>query len=259
MNGLRVPIFEKGNILTTNMLETLKELSLDYQATRYVGYSNGILTGCNIDVNDTTLTVGKGIIIYDEQLYFLTNPITISYYPTNEWIVLNFVIGAEINYRNISEKQLELVFTKEAEKKEDAIEICRFQLQQGARLRKGYRNFGDQDTEYDTINEIYADWSGYEDKTISFQLLSFFAKEMGKKPKLELIDFLFCQQIYQLDGKSMNRKAIEGYLNQRLQQKKEHYTNKEIYQKLCEIMRVSPARNGFAQERPLQQRRIIID
>ena len=35
--------------------------------------------------------------------------------------------------------------------------------------------------------------------------------------------------------------------------------NKEIYQKLWEIMRVSPARNGFAQERPLQQRRIIID
>lgn len=258
MNGLRIPVFEKGNIVTAEMLEAVKDLPLDYQTIRYAGYSNGILTGCKASVNDGEILVGKGIIVFEEKLYYITEPLSVMYQASNEWCILQVVIGNKTSYRNVEEQELEAVLTSEAEKRADAVEVCRFRLQAGAVLRGNYRNFQDQETEYDTINEIYAEWSSFQESTVSARLLTSFADELGKKP-LEPIDFMMCQQIYQMNGQSLNRKALIMYLNQRLQLKKEHYSNKEIYQKLTDILRIQQGRGPRMMERPQRASRIIVD
>ena len=258
MNGLRIPVFEKGNIVTAEMLEAVKALPVDYQTIRYSGYSNGILTGCKVSINDGEILVGKGIIVFEENLYYITEPLSVMYQASNEWCILQVVVGNKMSYRNVEEQELEAVLTSEAAKRLDGIEVCRFRLQAGAMLRGNYRNFQDLETEYDTINEIYAEWSSFEESTVSARLLRCFAEELGKKP-LEPIDFMMCQQIYQMNGQSLNRRALITYLNQRLQLKKEHYTNKEIYQKMTEITRMQQGRGPRMPERPQRATRIIVD
>ncbi len=82
---------------------------------------------------------------------------------------------------------------------------------------------------------------------------------MGRKDNREVIDYLFCQQIYQGNGRSVNRKAIKMYINQKLQLKNDTYTNKEIYQRLVEILRLNTGNVTRAQERPRRMGPIIVD
>lgn len=259
MSGLRIPRFEKGNIVTAEMLEAVRDLSVDYQKIFYAGYGDGVLTGCDITVNDGQICIGEGIAVHGGRLYFITEPLCAEYYPSNEWMILQIDFGAETVFRNVEERIMTAVITKETEKNPDSIEVCRFRLQQGAVLRANYRDFQDQDTEFDTVNEINAEWSSYGKSTISAKLLISFADEMGKKGTQDPMDFSFCQQIYQMNGQSVNRRGIENYINQRLQLKKESYSNREIYQKLAEILKSSNGKGRGMSDRQARPSRIIVD
>ena len=48
MAGFKIPVFEKGSVLTHEMLEALKEYSMNINTLNYAGYSDGILTGCEV-------------------------------------------------------------------------------------------------------------------------------------------------------------------------------------------------------------------
>ena len=259
MNGLRTPIFEKGNVVTAEMLNSLNELAAGYARTGFYGYSNGILCGCKVLVNDGEILIGRGILVVNECLYYITEPMRKKIQSTNEWTIVQFVIDNCITYQNIERQELEVVITSENDIRKDGIEICRFRLQQGASLRVAGRHFQELETEFDTINEIYAQWSSYGESTISINILQLFADEMGRKENREVIDYLFCQQIYQGNGRSINRKAIEMYINQKLRIKSDTYTNKEIYKRLVEILRLHTGNVSRMQERPRRMGPIIVD
>ena len=105
---------------------------------------------------------------------------------------------------------IQLTITTDLQDNPNRIEICRFRLQNGALLRNQYRDFNDLSTEFDTINEIYAQWSGYEKNTISNRVIREFAKEAMRKGVQNTQDLSFIQQILLLDHKSMNRDAYSS-------------------------------------------------
>ncbi len=154
MNGLRTPLFEKGNVVTAEMLNSLKESAIGYARTGFSGYSNGILCGCKISVNDGEILIGSGILVIDECLYYITEPMRKKIQSTNEWSIVQVVIGNCMTYQNIERQELEMVISPEKEIRKDGIEICRFRLQQGASLRVRGRHFQELEMEFDTINEI---------------------------------------------------------------------------------------------------------
>lgn len=63
MAGYKIPIFEKGMVLTDEMLESLKAYLADWSRLEYAGYSDGILSGCRVTVSGNMLYVGKGIVL----------------------------------------------------------------------------------------------------------------------------------------------------------------------------------------------------
>ena len=161
----------------------------------------------------------------------------------------NFLIG---------DMQLELA--SDVQENKDKIEICRFRLQDGALLRNKYRDFQDLTTEFDTINEIYAQWSGYENPTISNRVLKEFATEAMKKGVKDPADIAFVTQILSLDSKSMNREAIQFYIASRLQRTYTEMSNLDIYRGLQEVLR-NVGKQGI-EHRPVSagmERRIIVD
>ena len=259
MNGLQIPIFEKGNIVTADMLDAVKELAWDYQKTGFIGFGNGILCGCEITTSESAITIGRGIVVFNEILYYITEPVSVRYQASNEWMIVQIVIENKFFYRNVEEQKLEVIVSGECDKRKDGIEVCRFRLQRGAFLRTVYRDFRDIETEYDTINVIDAKWSAYGGSTVTEKILRLFADEITKKNTQDVTDFVFCQQIYQCNGRSLSRKAVVSYINRRLQMNKEDYSNREIYQRLNEILRMQSGRDVRIQERPRRMGPIIVD
>jgi len=77
MVGKRIPLFNRGNILTKEMLDALKDYAVRSSELAYVGYSDGILKGCNITTKDNLITINKGILIFNETAYYIHEPISI--------------------------------------------------------------------------------------------------------------------------------------------------------------------------------------
>ncbi len=259
MAGFKVPVFESGTVLTQEMLELLKNYAIDLGTLHYAGYSDGIICGCGVTMSGTILSVNRGIIMFAGNLYFLPQEMKVMVNSGDDWQVLRLIVGNMSRDQNFMIGELQLELTSDITEDSNKIEICRFRLQNGAMLRNKYRNFNDLNTEFDTVNEIYAKWSGYQNKSISNRILVEFAKEARKKNTQNPQDIMLIQQILALDGKTMNREVILYYLSVRLNRKYQEMSNEEIYKALCEVL--TSCRPGADMQRAhaREQRRIIVD
>ncbi len=259
MAGFKIPIFESGTVLTQEMLETMKMYAIDLGTLEYAGYSDGIISGCEVTMIGNLLYVSRGIVMYAGNLYFLPKEMKVVINPGNDWQILRLQIGSMSRDKNFMIGELQLELTSEITSAPNKIEICRFRLQNGAILRNQYRDFQDLNTEFDTINEIYAQWSGYQTQSISSRVLMEFVKEARKKNLQNQIDIMFIQQIMNLNGKTMNRDAILFYISSRMGRPYKEMNNMEIYRALCEILRTSGNGIGGHTMHQRMERRIIVD
>lgn len=258
MSGLKIPNFQKGSILTLEMLEALKELSAGWGRLEYKGYADGILSGCQVTMSDNVLYVNEGILIYREELYFIQEKIVVPYQWQEGWQALRVYIEDISDEKNFREGKIQILLSKDLEAQENTIELCRFYLQEGANLRNEYRDFNDFATNYDTVNEIYAKWSAYGESSVSIRLLKEFVKEVEKKKSTNVHDILIVQQIKNAGGKTITREAITYYLNSRLDKNNIYYTNLEVYQGLQEILK--EIQSGVREVRKeTRNRRMIVE
>lgn len=259
MAGFKIPIFESGTVLTQEMLENMKMYAIDLGTLEYAGYADGIISGCKVTMTGNFLYVSRGIVMYAGNLYFLPKEMKIVINSGNDWQVLRLQIGNMCRDKNFWIGELQLELTSEVLELNNKIEICRFRLQNGAILRNQYRNFQDLCTEFDTVNEIYAQWSGYGMQSISNRVLIEFAKEAKKKNIQNSQDILFVQQVLALDGKTLNREVLLYYISSRLNRPYKEMNNMEIYKALGEILKIcGNGVNGHMVNQRMD-RRIIVD
>lgn len=259
MAGFKIPVFAKGTILTHEMLEALKNYEVDLGVLSYEGYSNGIISGCEVSMSGNLLYVNRGILIFDGNLYFLSKELKVMANSGTEWQILQFRMGNISRDKNFLIGEMQLELSSDLNEYPNKIEICRFRLQNGSTLRNQYRDFADINTEFDTVNEIYAKWAGYNNETISNRILKEFAKEAIKKRSWDSQDIMFIQQILALDGRTLNREAIIFYLSVRLKRPYKEMTNIEIYRGLKEVLalRHTADVNNTSSQRTV--RRLIVD
>ena len=259
MAGFKIPVFESGTVLTQEMLETMKNYAIDLGNLEYAGYEDGIISGCEVTMSGNYICVNRGIIKYAGNIYFLPQEFRVMINAGNDWQILRLYVGSMSREQNFLIGELHLELTSEQEAAANKIEICRFRLQNGAMLRNSYRDFADLSTEFDTVNEIYAQWSGYQCKTISPRILKEFAKGLRRKALHNMHDFIFLQQIMALDGKSLTREAIQYYISERQNIPYKELTNMEIYRALNDILRSGMSREARPMTGQREMRRIIID
>lgn len=259
MIGEKIPLFCSGTILTKEMLDLLREYAMAVAAGTYEGYSDGILNGCAITTTENSITVNKGMILYRGQVYIIDEPLTHAYYPTNQWMVFKISFAGEETSDTCIEKDIRVCVAPESENSVNDIEICRFKLQNGAKLRGEHKNFLDLTTEYDTIHEIYAKWAGYKESSISPRILQRFYEEAVNIPEKEPVDLMFLHQIAEARGTALNRRTIILYLSEKLGWEYRDYQNVKIYEGLSEVLlKIKTGRNrGGKQEK--RERRIIVD
>lgn len=69
MPGFKMPIFSKGNLLSQEMLEALRDYEIQLAQNTYAGYTDGIITGTQISVKQGAISIGQGIVKFDGRLF----------------------------------------------------------------------------------------------------------------------------------------------------------------------------------------------
>lgn len=258
MAGYSMPIFSKGSLLSQDMLEALKEYGLQVTQNYFAGYTDGIIAGAKIHVSQGVVYIGQGLIRYDGRLFCIPENTRIAIRPSNEWQRVCAVFS-DMSKTNTFEKQaMEFCLSTVLDQEDNAIEICRIRLQDGARLRCDYRGLADMDTEYDTVNLIDAQWSAYGKESINPEILREFVRETQKHKVDNPLDISFVMQLLGNDGRAVNRELIQYYLENRLEKKGRDYTNREIYQGLCKVLKLIST--GVQQTAEVRKpRRLLVD
>lgn len=268
----RYPRFGKNRILKKEMLEALRDYSFAHAQLEYQNYGQGILCGCDVSVEEKQLVVGKGMVKCGSWVGFLTEELAVPYGPAAQMQYLKLLVSEREDSLDEVVYTIELILdTKEVNKGEEKrnlgkeeenagneIEICRFYLRDGAKLRGEYKDFADRMTEYDTINRIYADWGALRGKSIDPAITGKFAEILMKSRDSQAEDFSFACLCLSQNG-AVPREIIRGYLARKLgRQVSGDAGNKELFQMMCQVVHGLDGGTGSEMVRR-ERRRILVE
>ncbi|MDU5145477.1 MAG: DNA and RNA helicase [Paenibacillus dendritiformis] len=255
----QVPHFHRGRILKTDMLENLRDFPRQFVDIAYQSYSSGVLAGTEVRVGPRSLTVGKGIVKHGGLIYMLEQEHELPYRSTGRETVLKIRFHAEQPSSDFTTLPGEIVLDENtAEVKANEMELGRFKLKEGARLRDDYQSFADLSTEFNTLNVIHVPHAGIGQSTLSPFILRYFAQELLKTRIEHAQDAAFAMLC--LNGGAVERDVIQHYLGQRLGTGYRELTNERLYAGLRRVL--SEAGSGRAMAPDMRsggRQRVIVD
>lgn len=228
------PTFQRGRVLKSTMLENLRDYPRNFTELYFQDYSDGIMTGAMISVDESFLTISKGIVKYNGRLYMLEKDVQLPY------IAMGKETLVKIKFHN---EQLQpdfiacetTVFLDESQSiQRDELELGRFKLKEGAMLRTKHTDFYDFATEYNTVNYIHCEFAGMETSTLHPLLLRAFAKELLMQEPTNTYDILFAMQC--LNEERVQRDVILYYVGNRLGIGYRSLTNGQLHSYLSRIL-----------------------
>lgn len=207
-----IPQFEKKHLLRIEMLEQLRDFPRDYLEILYSGYSDGILCGCSPSWVQDKLTVEPGILRYNGSLYFLKEPFRMACETQDRIRYLKVQFQTPVRENGIIMGKTRIYLDDIIPNSVNEIELCRFRLQEGARLRDTYENFADCITEFDTLHLIDVPWASPGKPTLHPKLLRQYAVEILRNGNA--VDTSFAINILANRG-IMPEEAVRIYINMR--------------------------------------------
>ena len=230
------PLFNSGRLLKIEMLTELRDFPREFFDLRFNEYSNGIIFGCDIDVSDNYIKIQKGIIKYQDVIYLLKEDNKLEYTCNNKLIVLKVKFLPEILNSDFKINSTEISLSEDLDLGENEIELCRFKLKVGAKLRIMHVDFNDLSTEYDTVNTIYAPYAAYGESSLNPKILRRFGRELLECNLSEAWDIAFAMNCVQ-SKESIQKEIIVSYLINKLGIEMKDYSNEDLYYYLLEVLR----------------------
>lgn len=247
-----IPIFKELHLLKKDMLESLADYAFRSGQLLYKGYGDGIIAGCELTTTEDSIILNEGVIYFEGQMFLIKEPMSILYHPTNTITVLKICFSEQMQDDNLIYREIDLDLTEQTELQKGELELCRFKLQDGARLRYQYQDFEDRNTEFDTLNTIYASFSAKGGNTLSPQIVGEFAAEMLKAENLSELDTAFCLQLMRQD-RPVGKEVLVTYIERRNRRKLQQITNIAIYKELVQILK--EVTGGRRREAGMQQKK----
>jgi hypothetical protein len=229
------PIFEKGRILKTEMLENLRDFPREFADIFFQNFSDGVISGAELAVGKNTITITRGMIKHRNKLYMLHEDHSIAYSHTNKEMVLKVRFAPEAAASDFCRNQSLIVLDENPVVAGAELELGRFKLQEGAQLRSDYTDFYDFSTEFNTINIIHLPYAGRRASTMKPVVMKYFAKVLLANRAGNHLDISFAMQC--LNHERVERELIVLYLAGRLGIPCRQYSNWEIYKHLAQIVR----------------------
>ncbi|MBN1055180.1 hypothetical protein DVW05_07420 [Clostridium botulinum] len=255
----RYPLFETGRLLKIDMLNELRDYPRTFIDIMFKEYCDGIISGCSIDVVDDFLIIRKGIIKYDEVIYILKEDTKIKYECNNKLTILKLRFMEQVIDKDFIENCTEFYLDDELQLKENEMELCRFQLREGAHLRINYTGFEDLSTEYDTVNLINSSYATKNEVSLSPAILRMFGKELIKCNINEAWDITFATMCIQ-NKDAIEKDIIISYLSYKLNIQEKDYSNEELYLYLLEVLKKQREDSGISNNHKRGRfKKILID
>lgn len=231
------PQFEKKRLLRIEMLEQIRDFPRDYLEILYSGFSDGILYGCTPGWDGNKLVIEPGILRYSEKLYFMKEPFLMECEAEDKIRYLKVQFQTLVQENGKIRGNTRIYLDDIEPNSSSEMELCRFRLQEGARLRDTYENFADCTTEFDTIHLLEVPWSSPGTATLHPKILRKYAKEILRKKNRDVMDISFAMDAIANRG-IMPEEAIRIYIETRLGNKGGK-GNKGLYRGLMEILKIS--------------------
>lgn len=229
------PVFETKKVLKKEMLENLRDYPRTLFDIQYRGYGDGILYGCGLESADTELMVLPGVILHKGILYFMEEPYVVPCGAQGTLTYIKVCFADRESGAGREEYRGQVCLDGQEPEPGRELELGRFKLQPGARLRTEYVDLGDYVTEYDTVNRIHVPYAAPGHAVVWPQVLKCFAGEMMRRRPRDPWDCAFCMGCMQA-REAVPYEAIRSYLDIRLGQEQE-YTNEQVYRALQRILR----------------------
>lgn len=229
------PQFEKKRLLRGEMLEQLRDYPKDFICLSFDGYGDGIVSGCAITWDHAVLTIHPGILLYHKRVYLMEEPYGMECGALDVLRYLKVQFLTEERGSGHIAGNTRILLDEKAPDAACEMELCRFRLQEGARLRDTYENFEDFSTAYDTVNLICAPYAAEGGSTLSPLLLRSFACEMMRKEGKTAPDLVFSMNILANSG-HVAAECIREYLWAGTGERAEK--NREMYRGLLAVLRL---------------------
>lgn len=255
MNEQRYPLLEELHVLRTVALCAIRDRAFDALPLYYEDFSDGIVSGCRLQTNRDAITICPGIVRYDGFMYFLREPMSIPYEPTEEYRMLKLKFGMPEESESFLRRDLSMELSDDMAVQENEMELCRFKLKAGAVLRTKYVDFFDRMTEFDTVNSIYSPYAAVGRSTLHPEILHAFATE-AMEYRMDPLDQSFC--VSALQNLPIAYEQIVFYICQRLQVERQEWDNMGLYRGLCKALEEIKSNGGRELRRARRSRREVM-
>ncbi|AQS08715.1 hypothetical protein CLOBY_08250 [Clostridium saccharobutylicum] len=255
----RYPLFNSGRLLKIDMLEELRNFPREFFNAQFKGYSDGIISGCDIEISDNYIKILKGIIKYEGIIYLLKEDSKIEYICNNKLMVLKVKFLPEMQDSDFRINSTEIYLSENLNSEANELEICRFKLRTGAKLRINHTDFTDLNTEYDTVNTIYAPYSAYGKSSLNPEILRRFGQELLECNLNEAWDISFVISCVQ-SKEAIQKEIIVSYLVYKLNIEMKDYSNEDLYYYLLNVLHsMKDGASGHGRRGGGKFKKILID
>jgi hypothetical protein len=230
----RYPNFAKGKILKTEMLDSLRDFPKHGLDILYQEHSDGVLCGATVRVETEALVIGRGMVKWSGRIYMLEAEHRMPYRATGKETVLKVRFKEEDVQNDFIVYASEVLLDEDTQLHSNELELGRFKLKDGARLRTEYQSLADFATEYNTWNVLQIPYSGYSGSTLHPAVLKFFARELFKCGSSNPVDMAFAMQC--MGQPVLDRELIVRYVTYRLGLESRSFSNTQLHKYLTRII-----------------------
>ena len=229
------PVFTHKNILKKSMLDELRDYPVVVSRMLLSRCGDGILAGCEIGWENEVLRIQPGLIHYGGHIYRMEEPYTMACAPADvlTYIKVRFVT---MDYERDHMGGMGEIILSETAPEHGELELGRFRLQEGARLRTVYENFEDYQTEYDTVNRIHVPYVQADGVGLWHCLLTAYGKELLETGTEDACDISFAMQLLGQQG-HVSGELVKWYVEKAGGRVMETADNEALYTGLVRILR----------------------
>ncbi|WP_310602173.1 hypothetical protein [Anaerosporobacter sp.] len=205
-----------------------------------------------------TLRIKPGILKHRGRLYHMVEECLVPYEASEKWMMLKLKFFEVNETSDYTTYQTKILLDEDMELQVDEIELCRFLLKAGARLRQDYQDIRDFDTEHNTVNRIHVQYAGISVTTISPEITAYFGRELLGYHNTNPYDIGFAMNCIQQTV--ISRSVIMQYLHIRQNVKlEEKLSNKQIHTYLVMILEEIKAGKLAGNSGERLGRRVIVE
>lgn len=215
------------------MLENLRDYSRDIADIYWRSYSDGILVGADISVTEEQINISPGIIKFNGRIYMLSQIYQLPYTNSGKDTMIKVRFLKVRDEADFTYGDAKVFLDEDISLQPGELELGRFQLKHGARLRMNYQDLADMVTQYNTVNMIHVPYGGIEKSTLHHQVLHYFAKEILQNGSQNPYDISFAMLC--MNTSNVDRDVILYYLANRQGNPYKEYSNIEIHKRLVLI------------------------